>query len=116
MTSDPVSEDGAEAFLEQSPENQAPTLSPSLGEVETGENILGDSTSNHVNEIITPTGDLLPRDPAVAQPTLDNFLQQHPQSVNEETGEPTELVEDPEGTTGKTGIIYFFNEKYCIYC
>lgn len=103
VTSDPVSEDGAEAFLEQSPENQAPTLSPSLGELETGENTLVDDTSNHVNEIITPTDDLLPHDLVVAQPTLDNFvkdvLSQHPQSVR---GETNELVEDPSGTTGKT--------------
>lgn len=106
VTSDPVSEDGAEAFLEQSPENQAAT-SPSLGEAETEENTLGDDTANHVNEIITPT-DLLPHDPVVAQPTLDNFvkdvLSQHPQSVRDETGETNELVDDPARTTGETKL------------
>lgn len=106
MISGPASEDGAEAFSEQSPENQAPTQSSSLGGLEEGENSLGDDKSNHGNEIITPTDDLLPHDPAEAQPTLDNVLVQHPVSVMNEPGETNELVEDT--ATGKPeGKLWF---------
>ncbi|XP_035493236.2 A-kinase anchor protein 12 isoform X2 [Scophthalmus maximus] len=95
--------DGAEASIEQNTENQAPTPSPSLGGVEKGENSLGDEKSNHGNEIITPTDDLLPHNPDVAQPTLDNsvkdVLPEPPQAEGEEPGEVNELVEDSTGTT-----------------
>lgn len=96
--------DRADATIEQSTENQAPTPSPSLGEVETGQNNLGDESYD--NDIITPTDDLLPHDPIGAQPTLDNFvkdvLTEPPQAEGEEPGEANELVEDTPGTTGKT--------------
>lgn len=105
MISGPVPEYGAEASVEQSFENQAPTPCPSLGGAETGENTLDEEKSNHGNEIITPTDDLLPNDPVVAQPTLDNFvtdvLAQHPQPEKDEPGWTNELVEDTAGTTGK---------------
>ncbi|XP_071360609.1 retinitis pigmentosa 1-like 1 protein [Trachinotus anak] len=92
---EPDDGDAAEASIEQSPENQTPTPSPSLGGVETGENTLGDEISNHGNEIITPTVNLLPHDPVVAQPTLDNFVKDAPA----EPGEANGLVEDTAGTT-----------------
>jgi len=96
-------EDGAEASIEQSPENQAPTPSPSLGGVETGENTLGGEKSNHDSEIITPTDDLLTYDPVVVQPTLDDFVKDvlavPPRAEGEEPGEANELVEDTAGTT-----------------
>lgn len=101
----PEPEDGAEAFIEQSPENQTPTPGPSPGGVETGENTLGGEKSNHGNEIITPTDDLLPHDPVVAQPTLDHFVKDvlpvPAQAEGEEPGEANELVEDTARTTGK---------------
>lgn len=104
MISAPEPDDGADASVEQSPGNQAPTTSPSLGQVETYQNTLGEK-SNHGNEIITPTDDLLPRDPVVVQPTLDHFvkdaLAEPPQAAREEPGEASELVEDVAGTTGK---------------
>ncbi|KAI3353259.1 hypothetical protein L3Q82_019798 [Scortum barcoo] len=90
-------DDGAEASIEQSLENQAPTPSSSLGEVEAKEDALGG------NEIATPTDDLLPDDPVVAQPTLDNsvkdVLAESSQAEGEEPGEANELVEDTAGTT-----------------
>ncbi|KAF1395157.1 hypothetical protein PFLUV_G00008630 [Perca fluviatilis] len=95
--------DGDEASIEQSPENQAPTPRTSLGGVETEENTLGDEKSNNGNEIITHTDDLLPHDPVVAQPTLDNFVKdfpaEPPQAEGEEPGEANELVEDTAGNT-----------------
>ncbi|XP_031141940.1 A-kinase anchor protein 12 isoform X3 [Sander lucioperca] len=95
--------DGDEASIEQSPENQAPTPRPSLGGVETEENTLGDEKSNNGNEIITPTDDILPHEPVVAQPTLDNFVKdfpaEPPQAEGEEPGEANELVEDTAGNT-----------------
>lgn len=104
VISAPEPGDGAEASIEQNTENQAPTPSPSLGGVEKGENSLGDEKSNHGNEIITPTDDLLPHNPDVAQPTLDNsvkdVLPEPPQAEGEEPGEVNELVEDSTGTTG----------------
>ena len=106
VISAPEPEDGADASIEQSPENQAPTSSPSLGGVEAIENTFGgDENSNHDNEIITPTDDLLPHGPVAPQPTLDNFVQdalaEAPQAEGEEPGETNELVEDLAGTTGK---------------
>lgn len=105
MISAPEPDDSAEASIEQSPENQARTPSPSLGEVDTEENTLGDEKSNHGNDIATPTDDLLPHDPVVAQPTLDNFVKdvlvEPPQAEGEDPGEANELVEDTAGTTGK---------------
>lgn len=105
MISGPEPEDGAKASIEQSSENHAPTLSPSQGGAETEENALGDKNSNHSNEIITPTDDLLPHNPVVAQPTLDNFVKdvlgEPPQAEGEEPGETNELVEDTARTTGK---------------
>ncbi len=102
LISAPEADDGADASIEQSPENQAPTTSPSLGGVE-----VGDEKSNNGNEIITPTGDLLPYDPTAVQPTLDNFvkdvLAEPPQAAGEEPGEANELVEDKAGKTGKIG-------------
>ncbi|XP_044046871.1 actin cytoskeleton-regulatory complex protein PAN1 isoform X2 [Siniperca chuatsi] len=102
VISAPEPEDSADAPIEQSPENQAPTPSPSLGEV-IGENTLGNVKSNYDNEIITPTDDLLPHDPVVAQPTLDHFvtdvLAESPQAKGEEPGEANELVEDTARTT-----------------
>lgn len=107
VISAPEPEDGADASVEQSSENQAPTPSPSLGVAEAGENTLGDENSDHGNNIITPTDDLLPHDPVVAQPTLDNFVQdvlaEAPQAEGEEPGEANGLVEDTAGTTGKIG-------------
>ncbi|XP_034449193.1 uncharacterized protein si:dkeyp-118a3.2 [Hippoglossus hippoglossus] len=92
-----------EASVEQSTENQAPTPSPSLGGEETGENTLGDEKSNHGNEIITPTDDILPHNPDVPQPTLDNtvkdVLTEPPQAEVEEPGQTNELVEDSTRTT-----------------
>ncbi|XP_067442103.1 neurofilament medium polypeptide [Thunnus thynnus] len=104
VISAPEPEDGAEASIEQSPENQAPTPSPSLDGVETGENtLLGGETSDHDSEIITPTDDLLTHDPVVVQPTLDDFVKDvlavPPQAEREEPGEANELVEDTAGTT-----------------
>ncbi|GAA6214661.1 A-kinase anchor protein 12 isoform X2 [Lates japonicus] len=103
VISAPEPEDGAEASIEQSSENHAPTLSPSQGGAETEENALGDENSNHGNEIITPTDDLLPHNPVVAQPTLDNFVKdvlgEPPQAEGEEPGEANELVEDTARTT-----------------
>lgn len=105
MISAPEPLDGDEASIEQSPENQAPTPRPSLGGVETEENTLGDEKSNNGNEIITPTDDILPHEPVVAQPTLDNFVKdfpaEPPQAEGEEPGEANELVEDTAGNTGK---------------
>lgn len=97
VISAPEPEDAAHASIEQSPENQAPTTtSPSLGGVE---------AEDYGNEIITPTGDLLPHDPVEAQPTLDNavkdVLVEPPQAEGEEPGEANELVEDKAGTAGK---------------
>ncbi|CAB1445967.1 unnamed protein product [Pleuronectes platessa] len=92
-----------EASVEPSTENQAPTPSPSLGGEETGENTLGDEKSNHGNEIITPTDDVLPHNPEVPQPTLDNtvkdVLTEPPQAEVEEPGQTDELVEDLTRTT-----------------
>lgn len=100
----PQPEDAAEASIEQSPENLTPTPSPSLGVVGTGENTLAEETSNHGNEIITPTNEL-PNNPAVARPTLDNFvkdaLAEPPQTAGEEPGEANGLVEDTAEATGK---------------
>ncbi|XP_058496164.1 uncharacterized protein si:dkeyp-118a3.2 [Solea solea] len=96
-------EDGAEASKEQNPKNLAPAPSPSLGGVTTEDNTLGDEKSNHGNEIITPTDDLSPHNPVVAQPTLDNVvtdvLAEAPQAGGNELGEAVELVEDTTGTT-----------------
>lgn len=104
LISAPDPEDGADAPIEQCTENQAPTTSPSLGGIEDEENTLGEKFSDG-NEIITPTDDLLPHDPVVAQPTLDNFVQdvldEHPQAIGEEPVEANELVEDTAGSTGK---------------
>ncbi|XP_054865508.1 uncharacterized protein si:dkeyp-118a3.2 [Amphiprion ocellaris] len=95
--------DGEEASMEQSPENQAPTSNPSLSEVETGENTPDEEKSDHGNEIITTTDDLLPQESSVAQPTLDNFMNgvlgEQPEAQGEELGEANELVEDTAGTT-----------------
>ncbi|XP_051241248.1 retinitis pigmentosa 1-like 1 protein [Dicentrarchus labrax] len=103
VISAPGTEDVADTSIEQSSENQVPTPSPSLGGVEAEGNTLGDEKSNHGNEIITPTDDLLPHDPAVAQPTIDNFvkdvLAELPQAEGEETGEAKERLEDTAGTT-----------------
>ncbi|XP_029286100.1 serine/threonine-protein phosphatase 4 regulatory subunit 2 [Cottoperca gobio] len=98
VISAPEPEEGVEASIEQSSENQAPNPSLSLGEVEAGENTFGDEKSNNGIEIITP-----PDDPAVAQPTLDDFVKdvvaEPPQTEGEEPGEANELVEDTAGTT-----------------
>ncbi|XP_032400287.1 immunoglobulin A1 protease isoform X1 [Etheostoma spectabile] len=95
--------DSDEASIEQNPENQAPTPRPSLGGVETEEDTLGDEKSNNGNEIITTTDYLLPHNPVVAQPTLDNFVKdfpaEPPQAEGEEPGEANELVEDTAGNT-----------------
>ncbi|XP_034715073.1 immunoglobulin A1 protease isoform X2 [Etheostoma cragini] len=95
--------DSDEASIEKSPENQAPTPRPSLGGGETKEATLGDEKSNNGNEIINTTDDLLPHDPVVAQPTLDNFVKdfpaEPPQAEGEEPGEANELVEDTAGNT-----------------
>ncbi|KAM7394181.1 hypothetical protein PAMP_020995 [Pampus punctatissimus] len=103
VISGPELEDGAEASIEQHPQNQAPTPSPSLGVVETGENTLDSEKSNHDNEIVTPTDDLLPHDPVVAQPTLNNFVKDVlaglPQAEGQEPGKANELVENTAGTT-----------------
>ncbi|XP_060940790.1 uncharacterized protein si:dkeyp-118a3.2 [Limanda limanda] len=92
-----------EASVEPSTEIQAPNPSPALGGEETGENTLGDETSNHDNEIITPTDDVLPHNPDVPQPTLDNtvkdVLTEPPQAEVEEPGQTHELVEDLTTTT-----------------
>lgn len=105
VISDPELENGADVPVEQSPENQTRTTSPSLGEMEGEGNTLGEKFSDG-NEIITPTDDLLPHDPVVAQPTLDNFvkdvLDEHPQAIEEE---PVEANEQVEGTAGSTGKI-----------
>lgn len=102
VISTPEPEDGVEDSIEQSPENQAPTPSPSLGGVETEENTLGGEKSDHGNEITTPTDDLLLHDPVVAQPTLDNSVKDvlvvPPQAEGEVLGEANELVEDTAGT------------------
>lgn len=104
MISAPEPEDGSDSSIEQSPENQAPSTSPSLDGLEAGENAAGEK-SNNDNEIITPTDNLLPHDPAVAQPTLDNFvkdvLPQQPQAIGEEPGKANELVKDTAGSTGE---------------
>lgn len=101
-------EDGTS--IEQGPEDRAPPGSPSLSGGEMERNTIGEKThleeeSSHANEIITSTGDLLPHDPAVAQPTLDNCVEDIPatpsQSEGEELGEANELVEDAAGTSGK---------------
>ncbi|XP_034543206.1 FK506-binding protein 5 [Notolabrus celidotus] len=101
VISAPEPDDGAEVSIENSPENQTPTQSPTLGEVEMAENTLSDQTSNHGNEIITPTDEALPNDPIVAQPTLDHFvknvLAEVPQVEADEPGEANELVEDAAG-------------------
>ncbi|XP_049901423.1 A-kinase anchor protein 12 [Epinephelus moara] len=103
VISAPEPEDGDEASIEQIPEIQVPTPSPSLGGVEARENTLGNEKSSDGNEIITPTDDLLPHDPVVAQPTLDNFvkdgLAEAPQAEGEKLGEANELVEDTAGNT-----------------
>lgn len=105
VISTPEPADGAEASIEQGPENQAPTPSPSQGGVKTEENALGGENSNHGNEITTPTDDLLLYDPVVAQPTLDNSVKDvlvvPPQAEGEVLGEVNEQVEDTAGTTGK---------------
>ena len=96
VISAPDPEDGAEASIVQSPENQAANPSPSLG---------GDELPNHGNGIITPSEDLLPHNPVVAHPTLVNFgkdvLAELPQTEGEEPVEANEMVEDTSGTTGK---------------
>ncbi|KAK9540121.1 hypothetical protein VZT92_002590 [Zoarces viviparus] len=101
VISAPEPEDGDEASMELSPENQALTPRPSLGGVEPGENALGEETPNNGNEIIAPTVDLSPHDPVEAQPTLDHFvkdvLAEPPQAEGEEPGEANELVEDAAG-------------------
>lgn len=105
VISAPEPEDGADASIEQIPENQAPTTSPSLGGVEAEENTLGEKSNDGNKIIITPTDDLLPHDPVAAQPTLDNFvkdvLAEHPQAIGDEPWEANELVEDTAGSTGK---------------
>ncbi|KAM7419144.1 hypothetical protein PAMA_016321 [Pampus argenteus] len=103
VISGPELEDGAEASIDQRPQNQAPTRSPSLGVVETGENTGDSEKSNHDIEIVTPTDDLSPHDPVDAQPTLHNFVKDVlaglPQAEGQETGEVIELVENTAGTT-----------------
>ncbi|KAF3687602.1 hypothetical protein EXN66_Car003274 [Channa argus] len=98
VISAPVPKDSAEASMEQSLENQAPTTGPSLTGVEKGENTLGDVKFNHGNEIITPTNDLLPHSHVVANPTLDDFVRKvltgHPQAEGHEPGETNELIEE----------------------
>nr|XP_019955950.1 PREDICTED: uncharacterized protein LOC109637814 [Paralichthys olivaceus] len=104
----PEPEDHAEASVERSTENQAPTLSPSLGGEESVENTPGDEKSNHGNEIITPTDDILPHNPDVSHPTLDNTLKdvlaEPPQAEVEEPGETNELVEDSTITTERSEL------------
>ncbi|XP_051802515.1 neurofilament medium polypeptide [Acanthochromis polyacanthus] len=110
VISGPEPGDGEEAFVEQSPENQAPSPNPSVSEVEPGENTPDEEKSDHGNEIITTTDDLLPQEPAVAQPTLDHFvngvLGEQPEAQGEEPGEANELVEDTAGTieTNELGL------------
>ncbi|XP_028269391.1 uncharacterized protein LOC114440924 [Parambassis ranga] len=106
----PEPEDG-EVSIEQSLENQAPTPNSSLTEAETGAySPDGGETSDHGNEIITPTDDLLAHGPAVVQPTQNNFVKdtppEHPQAEGEEPGEVNELVEDTAGTaeTNELGL------------
>lgn len=106
VISDPELENGADVRVE--PENQTHTTSPSLGGMEGEGNTLGEKFSDG-NEIITPTDDLLPHDPVVAQPTLANFvkdvLDEHPQAREEEPVEANELVEGTAGSTGKINKI-----------
>ncbi|KAM3622924.1 uncharacterized protein V6R79_004922 [Siganus canaliculatus] len=101
VISAPGPEGGADTTVEQSPENQASTSSPSLDE----ENTHGEKPS-HANEIITPADDLLPHDPVEAQPTSENFvtdvLVKSPQAEGEEPGETNELVEETE--TSELGL------------
>lgn len=95
-------EDGADFSIEQSPENQASTTSPSLDAVDAKVNNVGEK-SNDGNEIVTPTDD--PTVPAVAQPKVDHsvkdVLDVHPQAIGEEPGEAKQLMEDTTGNTGK---------------
>ena len=105
VISGPQPEDGAEASIEPSPENQPPTSKPPLAEVESRENTLGHERSDRGNKLVIPTLDPSPHDPAIAQPTMDSFeneaLAEHPQAEGEEPGEANELVEDIPGTRGK---------------
>lgn len=105
MISAPEPGDGADGPMEQSPENQGPTSGPSRGGVEAEVNTLGDEKSNDANDIITASDDLLPHDPVMAQPTLDNLVEddvaEGPQAEGEEPGEANELVEDIAAATGK---------------
>ncbi|CAJ1052201.1 Hypothetical predicted protein [Xyrichtys novacula] len=104
VISAPEPDNGADVSIEQRPENQTPTQSLSFGEVETVENTLDDQTPNHGNKIITPTDEALPNDPAVAEPTPDNFVEgvlaAVPQGEAEELREANEQVEDAAGATG----------------
>ncbi|XP_060917402.1 retinitis pigmentosa 1-like 1 protein isoform X2 [Labrus mixtus] len=107
VISAPEPESGADVSVEQRPEGQAPTQSPSLGEVETGGNTLGDQKSDHGNKIITPTDEALPNDPEVARPTLDHFVKdvaEPAQAEVEEPGQANELVEDSAGSTETTEL------------
>ncbi|XP_017281193.1 uncharacterized protein si:dkeyp-118a3.2 isoform X2 [Kryptolebias marmoratus] len=91
-------EDSTEAFIENRPEHQSPTPKPSVGEVESEENTLGNEKSDHSNEIITPAHDFLPHKPGRTQPTLDNFendvLAEYHQAERGKPREANELVED----------------------
>ena len=105
VISAPEPGDGADGPMEQSPENQGPTAGPSRGGAEAEANTLGDEKSNDANDIITAADDLLPHDPVVAQPTLDNLVEdavaEGPQAEGEEPGEANELVEDIAVAPGK---------------
>ncbi|XP_028314323.1 uncharacterized protein LOC114470354 [Gouania willdenowi] len=86
VISGPESED--QTPMEQSPENQSSSDNPSLGEVDTGENTR-DTKQNQGKEIITLTGNVLPRLTAEAKPALDNSVNE--QSTHPHTSEAMEL-------------------------
>lgn len=102
MISAPEPEDGADTSIALSPELQTPTAGTSLGTAEAQENTPGES--NHGSDIITPADDLLPDDPVVAQPTLDEVVEdvqaEPPQAAE---GEANELVDEAR-TAGTKGI------------
>lgn len=113
MISAPGPEDGAEASIEQTPTQRSP-----LGGVKTGENSLDDELPKGGNELITPTDDLLLRDPVVVRPTLDNLvkdaLAERPQADRGDPGETNELVEVIAGTTGTTKYLTFLCTEVCV--
>lgn len=103
VNSAPKPEEGADAIIEQSSENQAPTTSLSLGGVQNEDNTLAEKCNG--DKIITLTSDLLPHDP-ILEYFVKDVLAAHPQAKGEEPGEAKELVEDTPCNSGKIENIY----------